>query len=315
MRRQDVEVKVAELVRRVEAGERVEDGWIELKREWPDPGKAAVRLAAHCNAARSERVLWVIGLDEEVGVTGAEEGERANWIAQVASRFDERAPRLLVDAALAFDGRTVVGLLFEAVDVPFVVKHRGDLGAEGLEVPWREGTRTRSARRRDLLGLLVPRQSLPEIELLPGGNVIAEFQPRSGTAVPPADWKLTANVYVVPRLERRLIVPFHRGSCVIETPQSGVTIERDFVALKAADGKSPLARSTSHEAILDGPGRFELSTSARGPCAPGIRRTDIEIVVRLSFADVEERLTLAWKAVPEGENDQRCVWTLGPTAN
>jgi hypothetical protein len=59
---------VHQLVRRIDQGERVEDRVVELKADWIEARKAVRRLAAHANAAFGESVLWVIGLDERIGV-------------------------------------------------------------------------------------------------------------------------------------------------------------------------------------------------------------------------------------------------------
>ncbi len=58
---------------------------------------------------------------------------------------------------MPFGSVIVVAMLFETDRAPFVVKNPayGTVGGDpvSLEVPWREGATTRSARRRDLLRL------------------------------------------------------------------------------------------------------------------------------------------------------------------
>jgi hypothetical protein len=55
MRRAELEAWVLEVLERVEQGKPVEDSRVELKREWPDPERAARRIAGHANAARGEQ--------------------------------------------------------------------------------------------------------------------------------------------------------------------------------------------------------------------------------------------------------------------
>jgi hypothetical protein len=105
------------------------------------------------NAAKGEPVLWLIGVDEKgATIPGAEHRELNNWYPQLVKEFDEGvAPALLVDLNVNSDGKTVVALLFETTSAPFVIKVPN---TDRLEIPWREGTRTRSAKRAELIRLL-----------------------------------------------------------------------------------------------------------------------------------------------------------------
>jgi hypothetical protein len=146
-----------EIVEAVLANQRIEDSRVELKSSWPEPRKAADRLAAHANAARGTDILWLIGVDERnCSLTSADPVELANWLKSVESFFDGFAPRLPIDANVRISGNTVVALYFETHQgAPYVV-----MGTKGsypeFVVPWREGTAIRAARRDDLLRILVP---------------------------------------------------------------------------------------------------------------------------------------------------------------
>lgn len=114
MTHQEVEVWTREIVEAVLANQRIEDSKIELKSSWPEPGKAAKRLAAHANAARGSAILWLIGVDEKnCKLTNADPVELANWYKSVEALFDGFAPRLLVDANVRIGSDTVVALYFE----------------------------------------------------------------------------------------------------------------------------------------------------------------------------------------------------------
>src|SRR5262249_28018258 len=142
-----------------------EDSRVECKAEWIDPSAAARRIAAHANAAGGGPILWLIGLDGRRGIIGAANTDLTHLGASVQSEINELPPRMY-DLLIPADDKTIVALLFETDRAPFVVKARDGY----LEVPWREGTRTNSARRSDLVRLLTPVLRLPQFEVM-GGRV------------------------------------------------------------------------------------------------------------------------------------------------
>lgn len=147
-----------DIVSRVKSGNRVEDARVELKREWPDCEKGARRIAGHANSCFGSDILWIIGLDEDIGITGVEPKELANWWQCTSSYFDGVTPSL-TDLIIYVDDQSLVCLLFETSRPPYVVKNpkfgTSNGGPVSLEVPWREGTSVRSATRNDLIRLLV----------------------------------------------------------------------------------------------------------------------------------------------------------------
>jgi hypothetical protein len=56
MRISELEGRTLQLMDRLIAGQPIEDDRIELKRDWPDPVKAARILAGHANASLGERI-------------------------------------------------------------------------------------------------------------------------------------------------------------------------------------------------------------------------------------------------------------------
>ncbi len=64
MRPADLEAWVLQLIELLDRGARVEDARVELKADWPEPARAARRIAGHANAAHGDPILWVIGVDE-----------------------------------------------------------------------------------------------------------------------------------------------------------------------------------------------------------------------------------------------------------
>ena len=179
MTHQEVEIWAREIVEAVLANQRIEDSRIELKSSFPDPRKAADRLAAHANAARGAFILWLIGVDEKnCKLTNVDPVELANWLKSVESFFDGFAPRLPVDLNFRIDGNTVVALHFETHQgAPFVVKGTKGSYPEFI-VPWREGTALRAARRDDILKILVPIRRLSAlIDELNYNLAVVEFTP------------------------------------------------------------------------------------------------------------------------------------------
>lgn len=160
MWRQRLESRVRDLVEHAQAGKPLEDSLVELKREWPGPAKASRRIAAHANAARGEEIIWIIGIDEKSGrVHGVEPEELANWWPQVQNRFDEDvAPEMRHIFVSTPHGR-LAALAFDTDRGPYVIKVSQDPVTR--EVPWRDGTRTRTARRSELLKVLLPAASVP----------------------------------------------------------------------------------------------------------------------------------------------------------
>ena len=133
---------------------------IELKRELPEPRKAARQIAALCNAAPGEDAAWVVGVGED-GTFALPNEELANWLPQVSRDLDGAAPTCRV-YNFNIEGKPLVLLHFHTVLRPFVaIRENGD-----REISWRAGNLTRSATRSELLSLLVPTITRPRFEIV-----------------------------------------------------------------------------------------------------------------------------------------------------
>ena len=138
-----------QVIQRVKSQKPVEDTRVECKASWVEPKSIARQFAGHANAAKGESILWLMGLDEKHGdVTGVDRNDLANWYPQLVKEFDGVAPSLLADLNMDVDSKTVVALLFDTSNPPFVIKVPN---TDRLEIPWRQGTRTRSANRSEVL--------------------------------------------------------------------------------------------------------------------------------------------------------------------
>ena len=168
MKNSQIERWALEIIDRVEARQPIEDSRVELKAKWPDePTKAARRIAGHANAARGEHILWLIGVDEEKGVLGADYLEMTEWVTGISKQFDGPVPRCHDLNVSAGNRQTVVALLFETDCAPYVVVNPafGSVKGEAVqfEVPWREGTKTRSASRADLIRIFSDTEALQSL--------------------------------------------------------------------------------------------------------------------------------------------------------
>jgi hypothetical protein len=201
----EIESWALRVLEKTEKHSPIEDSLVELKADWPEAPKAARRIAGHANAARGESILWLIGVDEKKGVVGVNHQELSNWFSAVQSHFDGITPHLQT-VNVAYKGKTVAALCFDTSRAPFVVKNPafGKTAGEPVEweVPWREGTKTRSADRNDLILLLSPLSALPEIEILD-----AEMHLTAGQ---PSYFHFCLTIYVVPRGSAPITFPFHK---------------------------------------------------------------------------------------------------------
>ena len=163
----EIELWALEILERVAHGDFHEDSLVELKRELPDPYKTARRIAGHCNAARGETVLWIIGVDENAGVTGRHPVDLANTLPSIWQHFESEPPESC-EVSIGFSDTACTALAFSALRVPYMVKNPS-FGREAghvieSEIPWRDGTRIRTARRDEVLRLLIDYSHSPQVE-------------------------------------------------------------------------------------------------------------------------------------------------------
>src|SRR6266542_2671011 len=125
MNKIQIEYWALRVLDQIQAGQPNEDSTVELKSVWvPNHWEIARQLAAHANAARGHPLLWLIGVDQRVGVVGAAHEELANWYSQVRSHFDEHLAPEMQDVNMPVYGKTIVALLFETDRAPYVVRNQ-----------------------------------------------------------------------------------------------------------------------------------------------------------------------------------------------
>lgn len=303
MNLRQIESWVLRIIDCVNAKQPHEDSRVELKREWPqDHWKAARGIAGHANAARGESILWLIGVDENMGVLGVDHEELANWYPAIKANFDELAPAL-TDLNVPVGDKTVVALLLETDRSPFVIKSC-DGGTIHREVPWREGTSLRSANRSDLIKLLAPLDLLPEVEVL---DIYISATKAGidevGNPIPDLMY-LTMELYIVPKNNALNIIPFHRCKAWFEILD--VTPQTEFSYLRLHPHGGPMyagmsrmpqsltMKDTTSELIIDGPGRVSLKASTGRPTlAEPLINHNTQITVHLLPANAERPIILS----------------------
>jgi hypothetical protein len=164
----------------------------------------------------------LIGVDEKAGkVVGASFSEFANWYATVGKEFDGIAPRCC-PLHIPHKDVTVVALMVETDRVPYVVRNAVH-GLQGRapcpEVPWRHGTRTDSAKRAELVKLLMPVTKLPEVEVLAAGLWVQEVKP-SPLESAHLYWRLAVHLFVAPRVDP-VVIPTHRCESSLQPSEAG----------------------------------------------------------------------------------------------
>jgi len=290
MRPNDIENWALSIIERVESKQPVEDSRVELKSEWPkDHNKAARQIAGHANAARGEPVLWLLGVDEKRGVTGADYQEVSNWMHSVEAKFDGLSPPS-THLNIPYRGGTVVAILWETERRPFLVKNSQG-GPVSLEVPWRDAGSTRTANRTDLLKMLYPVSKIPSFEVIEGHlNISTGDKDDFGQLL--CKGELLLNVYILPGNDNRVVVPYHKCKARLRFTESDLYFDftciwcetSTFGTLLAGIKPSSTITCTNSELIIDGPGMATFKTnnpaisSKQKPLAYG--NVEIEIKVR-----------------------------------
>jgi len=269
----DIEAWTLEVVHRLKTGAQLEDRRVELKREWPAPPvadytKAARQLAGLANAHHPEPVLWLVGIDEQLGqVVGANAIETTTWWNGVGSCFDGDPPDL-DDLVVTVDRNTIVALCFDTSAAPFVVKNpsHGNVAGHYIasEVPWRDATMVRSIRKHELRTLLAPRLTAPEVRAhsamlsLPESmGLDSQFAPR---------WSGSMAWIVESLVPKRVTLPVHRMTLQLEIPEYGYAapVRPQFIDTQrpALPSGGSDVRFVGHYIVIDGPGIAELMVAS-----------------------------------------------------
>lgn len=333
MRPNELEHLVLRLIDDVASEKPVEDSRVELKGSWPtDTTRAARRLAGHCNAARGEPVIWVIGVDESQGLRGALREDLPAWIDQVKKCFVGLSPDLVRDIDVQVADKTVVALLFATDRAPFVVKNpeygQPSGGPVESEVPWREGTGVRSCRRDDLLRLLIPIQQLPSVTVIEGffSSILApsEKLPRNQTE---EYCQLQIQLYVVPKSRETVVLAFHecQARVSIEPHPAQVNLRKvvlgpkrkkyrgfDAPVFPVDNRLSRTVDGTANEVLISGPGLVVFTAEGVVTPCSGWETRRGSYSVSLGVAGTAKSIVIRGDLVPADE-DERPIWICSPS--
>jgi hypothetical protein len=221
----------------------------------------------------------MIGVDEKKGIPGVQREEFTNWWQSMHSQFESAIAPIPEMLVIPFDTKSVVAILFGTDRAPFLVKNPkyGNAGESvEWEVPWREGTKTRTSTRADLLKLLVPLRHTPRIDVL-GSALRAETEDGDSETV----MRLKAQIFVEQESDRSIFFT-HRCSGTIEgAHHSKVPLER--MTIKVVDpGPERGTFSNKFIACFSDPGVLEVDAFT----SPGAQRI-------LDSDSIQATLTLA----------------------
>ena len=334
MRRAQIDAWVYSVLDRLQRHEPIEEWHVELKGVWPtDHAKAARRIAGLANAARGEPTLLLIGVDEKThAILGATATEFTAWWGAIGRWFDQGVIPTVTDQVVMSGETPLVALVFATDRAPYVVRNptygveRGE--AVEREVPWREGTSVRSARRDDLVRILVPAQLTPDAELVSAsaGCSIVEHVGGDRDDEPELSvrrWSVEVTLYLIPRSRERVVLPNRRAELSLSLP--GIfddlrvpirALDRPYRGGGGTGPYRPMSETivgTGHEVLVDGPGMLRVHSefSSRQLTLP--RDEPIRIMIRLHPLNATTAIVLSATlppADPDVRPDEPLLWSL-----
>ena len=153
-----------------------------------------------------------------------------------------------------------------------------------LEVPWREGTATRSARREDLVRILSPLQRLPDLEVL---GAALEMERPGGGAEKIEVWRVALKVFVTPRDNNQIVIPFHRCEGELTFPNQNFTHTFSKIQLKPSSRNTAPSRA-SEAAVISVADAFILNAELAIPQRGGSPGGDAHIKFKIYPAGMDQ---------------------------
>ena len=306
----EIESWTLRIVDQVKRGQSNEDGRVELKTEFPtDIAKAARQLAALANSSLGEAVLWIVGVDEKSrSVKGANTQELSNWWSKIEGQFDELAPSMQ-NVTVNVGGPVVVALAFATDRAPFVVKNAAG-GQISREVPWRQGNRTDSAHRSNLIQILAPLVRVPKLEVQQASfstNLVGNIHYIGAARIV---------LYIVPQDAQRVVCPLHKMTISYqqESRSCRIPINRIHVPTGGPFGNLTKSRTiveSSTEIIVEGPGTFVLEAQGDLTFGP-FTHEPLRLSVVLFDALGAKPVTADVNLVHANGSERDDFWGMGP---
>ena len=250
----------------------VEDSRVEIKNPkiLPKHEDLARKIAAHANGARLSPMLWVFGVNEKSGsLVSVPSGFDFNdWWAQIRSHFEGQHVPRVKEVLFPKDGKNILAVYMEPTQPPYLVKPSR---MPDWEVPWREGTSTRTARHADLVEMLIPVATATEFTDRGVTLTVKRQQHREGTRW---DVELRWRVYLVPAATETEVLARHDAAVslsdnlgtVIDFEEEEILLNPAFYS-RADPGvrvrRSPSMDWTGETLIVKHPGLMECFCSQR----------------------------------------------------
>jgi hypothetical protein len=306
MRRIDVEEWAFRILERVAAAQSTEDSLVELKSTWPPVREIARQLAAHANSAAAQPIMWLMGVDQKIGVVPFHAQDAARWRDQLGKEFDGFAP-LFTHYDLDWRGQPFSALVFETDAAPFVVlnPNRGqpNSGPFDREVPWREG-RTRSASRAEVIRIARPSARLPIVEVIAGRVTVTDRVTASFH-----NWAVELSLYGVSETLGRMFLPFFGLRAHIAT-SAGEEIPLDRPTVNANSEDPHVVYIRDQQIVIDGAGRFGFYGVARTETLSQQISEPLTVNIRLKVAGNDLPLVITCRLKPSADRAQfMAVWS------
>ncbi len=303
----------------------------------PKPVKAARRLAAMANAAQGEPLLWIIGAVPKDADGGEDSGENAiavpgdkeleDWLMEVRTVFEGVAPHVEKLPFQNEEGQPLLALHVETDRAPFVIyrgsssKVRQKGNGEGhrpatvrTEIPWLDGEgEVRGIRRLELLRMITPLRSLPSLELISAELKFWENVNRNLDRRSTYYWSLDATVYVVPRENGRIVLPFRQCRVTIESREGTVfSSQADQVNLTADKADASVIQNET-ALMISGIGQFYLFASGTTPAEEPPLKFPLQAVLSVRPAAATQAAVFDTEMVPVPtiEENEQGRWSLG----
>jgi hypothetical protein len=294
--------RVYDLVKRGQNHQVTEDDNVELKSVWPhgdDLVRAVRQIAGCCNAVRGGDFYLLIGVQENTfQVIGAKDDEVSDWWKAARVMFYGIVPRFTTNAVPFPGDKSVVALVFDTSSPPYMVHNTwlnkpGQKGDIWYEIPWRQANGGRSATREEILSLLCSFESTPESEIV--GCVLTYDSTRSAGIF----LSLELVVYLVPRNERRIVIPFNHCEVVVTAANAapisfGVDYIRQYARAREKMFEfvaSATIEDSESEVIVKGPGTVRLVAIAPNVALP--TDSDVDFYVKMKAVHTSHAIVCA----------------------
>jgi len=277
--------------------ETYEDDRVELKSQWPESIDMAQQIAAQANARGGQPFVWLIGISEKKGVVGTEHRDSGAWLPVLSRYFDQGIlPKLANHENFEIKGKTVVALVWDPSEPPYVINRDREGRKARPEVLWREGNSIRAADRQDLLHILEPIAFAPALEFVPG-PVLQHIGAKLFEGGNRLQWSLRCWVRVKPRSSRPVVIPYGGTTCRLFPDNTGEPIPVT-IFMYTNEGETPFRITGDGEVTFSAPASIGLIGPTLQNPLPMIdrpKRIKSEIIFQAVGAREATKLTVHWK--------------------